>query len=135
MNIFISSGAAKNIFLGSGAAKTNRLHNPANAVPAVAGCSNCLLNTLLDTVGVQSNLSNAVHHSGRNLCNASPALAVLTDSVIWIAGRLSHGHFAEDAFNAILVNLAVFGLCGNCNEKEKTQDLHGALRIEISTPH
>ena len=28
-------------------------------------------------------------------------------------------------------HLAVFGLCGDSNEKNKTQDLHGALRIEI----
>merc|ERR1712001_112980 len=111
-----------------------QIPSPSRRNPAVAGCSNCLLNTLLDTVGVEPNLGNAVHHSGGNLSNASPALAVLTDSVIWIAGRLCHRHFAEDTFNAILVNLAVFGLCGDHNEKNKTQDLHGALRIVISTP-
>ena len=30
-------------------------------------------------------------------------------------------------------HLAVFGLCGNSDKKNKTQDLHSALRIEVST--
>ena len=34
-------------------------------------------------------------------------------------------------FQKTFTYLAVFGLCGNSDKKKKTQDLHGALRIEI----
>merc|ERR1712001_543795 len=97
-------------FLCSWASETDGLHDPAHAIPAVAGCSNCLLDTFLDTLGVHPDLGDAVHHSSGDLCNASPAFSILTDSIIWFTFRLHRRQFAEDVFNAILVNLAVFSL-------------------------
>merc|ERR1719167_978624 len=106
------------IFLGRGTSKTNRRHHPAHTVPAVAGCSNRLLNTLLHAVGIQSNLGNAVQ-----------ALSVLTDPVVGIAGRVHCRHFAKDALNAILVNLAVLGLGGDSNKQDKAENLHVDLEM------
>merc|ERR1712060_959781 len=81
-------------FLCSWASKTDGLHDPAHAIPAVAGCSDCLLDTFLDTLGVHP-----------DLCNAVPAFSILTDSVVWFTFGLHRRQFAEDVFNAILVNL------------------------------
>merc|ERR1719167_1976 len=119
------------IFLGRGTSKTNRRHHPAHTVPAVAGCSDRLLNTLLHAVGVQTDLGNAVHHSGSDLGNASPALSILTDPIVGVAGRLHCRHLAEDALNAILVNLAVLGLGGDSNKQDKAENLHADLEMWI----
>merc|ERR1711915_358961 len=121
-------------FLCSWASETNGLHDPAHAIPAVAGRSDCLLDTLLDTLGVHPDLGDAVHHSGGDLCNASPAFSILTDSVVWFTFGLHRRQFAEDVFNAILVNLAVFSLDSDSNEKKKTDNLHSALTIDSDSP-
>ena len=43
-----------------------------------------------------------------NLCNASPALAVLTDSVIWFAGRLCHRLNLNDNYKIIFIIILSF---------------------------
>merc|ERR550539_315981 len=85
------------------------------------------LNTLLDTRGVHTDLGDAVHHSGGDLSNASPAFAIVTMTVgsqkgVWL------GHFAEDGLQPTPVDLAVFGLDSHGNEEDKTDDLHADNR-------
>merc|ERR1711910_59992 len=125
--MFFMQLGLQGIFLSSWAAKTNRGHHPADAIPAVTGCSNCLLNTLLDTLGVHSNLGNAVHHGGGDLSNTSPAFAIVTGAVGSQKG-LRLGHFAEDCLQPSPVDQAVFGLGSHGNEEDKTDDLHADNR-------